>query len=449
MVETNGRIVVVDDTPANLHLLSQLLEEYQYEVRAFPSAKFALMGMRKFIPELILLDITMPHIDGYQMCELLKEDTQLHDIPVIFISALDEVFDKVKAFSVGGVDYITKPVQAEEVLARVETHLQLFRLQQMLKQTNFMQSQQLANQNRQLKTLNQQLEKTNQELQEKYLQLEDTQLQLIQQEKMVTLGQLVAGVGHEINNPLGFVAVNIEMVHGYVEDLLEILDDYQEELPQPSSALVEKMEQKDLGFIIDDFPKIVVSMKKGIDRLKQISLSLRTFARRDTDEKQEFNLHEGLDSAILILKYRLKANRQRPEIQVVREYGESDLIRCYPGPLNQVFLNLLANAIDAIDERIQEESAARVEAASGSIAIATELDAERAIIRIRDNGMGMSAQVREQMFQQGFTTKEVGKGTGLGMAIVRSIVEDKHGGAIAYKSEVGVGTEFELTLPVS
>ncbi|MDJ1182875.1 response regulator [Roseofilum sp. BLCC_M143] len=445
----NGRIVVVDDTPANLHLLSNLLEERDYEIRAFPSAKLALMAMENFQPDLILLDINMPQMNGYEMCDTLKENEKLRDIPVIFISALNEVFDKVKAFSVGGVDYITKPVQAEEVLARVETHLQLFRLQQMLKQKNFMQSQQLANQNRQLKTLNQQLEKTNQQLQEKYLQLEQAQLQLVQNEKMATLGQLVAGVGHEINNPLGFVSGNIEMAQDYVVDLLEIIADYRQEVGQPSPDLVEKVEAKDLEFIVEDFPKIINSMQQGIGRLKEISLSLRTFARRDTDEKQEFNLHDGLDSTILILKYRLKANQQRPEIKITKEYGELNSIWCYPGQLNQVFLNLLANGIDAIDDRIQEESVAEVEITPGAIAIATEFDAERAIIRIRDNGMGMPAEVREKIFQQGFTTKEVGKGTGLGMAIARSIVEDKHGGAIACRSEVGVGTEFEVTLPLS
>ena len=441
MMTNNGRIVVVDDTPANLHLLSNLLEECDYEVRALPSAKFALMAMEDFQPELILLDINMPQMNGYEMCDVLKNNEQWRDIPVIFISALNEVFDKIKAFNMGGVDYITKPVQAEEVLARVATHLQLFRLQQMLKQTNVLQSQQLVEQNRQLKKLNQ-------ELQDKYLQLEETQLQLIQHEKMAALGQLVAGVGHEINNPLGFVAVNMEIVREYIQDLLEIVDTYQQEVPEPSSTLVEIIEEKDFAFLVDDVPKIMVSMNKGIDRLKQISLSLRTFARRDTDEKQEFNLHEGLDSAILMLKYRLKANEQRPEIKIVREYGALDLIRCYPGQLNQVFLNVLANAIDAIDDRIGEEYAAGIEIAPGSIAIATESDAERGVIRIRDNGIGMPARVREQLFQQGFTTKEVGKGTGLGMAIARSIVEDKHGGAIACRSEVGVGTEFVVTLPL-
>lgn len=447
MNKQNGRIVIVDDTPANLHLLANLLEERQYEIRAFPSAKLALMAMKNFIPELILLDITMPKMNGYEMCEHLKQNEQWRDIPVIFISALNEIFDKVKAFDVGGVDYLTKPVQAEEVLARVETHLQLFRLRQMLEKTNFMQAQQLAKQNQQLRILNQQLESTNQELKEKYFQLEETQLQLVQNEKMAILGQLVAGVGHEINNPLGFIAGNVNVVQEYVEDLLEIIKDYQKEVPEPNPELADKIEEKDLEFIFEDFPKTVHSMKRGIDRIGKISLSLRTFARRDTDEKQEFNLHEGLDSAILILKYRLKANEQRPQIQIAKEYGDFSLIRCYPGQLNQVFLNLLANAIDAIDESTQKQNFFEIEKNPGCIAIATEFNAERAIVRIRDNGMGMSEEVKQKIFEQGFTTKEVGRGTGLGMAIVRSIVEDQHGGTIAYTSEVGVGTEFEVILP--
>ncbi|MBP0016570.1 MAG: response regulator [Cyanobacteria bacterium SBLK] len=447
MSEHNGRIVVVDDTPANLHLLADLLEEKKYEIRAFPSAKLALVAMKNFTPELILLDINMPQMNGYEMCEYLKETERWRNIPVIFISALNEIFDKVKAFSVGGVDYITKPVQAEEVLVRVETHLQLFRLRQMLEQTNSIQAQQLADRNRQLKKLNQDLETANQELKEKYFQIEETQLQLVQNEKMATLGQLVAGVGHEINNPLGFIAGNVDIVREYVEDLLEIVTDYQKEVGEPSPELADKIEEKDLDFIFEDFPKTVRSMKKGIDRIEKISLSLRTFARRDTDEKQEFNLHEGLDSAILILKYRLKANEQRPQIKVTKEYGDSSSIQCYPGQLNQVFLNLLANAIDAIDESTQKRHITEIEKNPGCIAIATEFNGERAIIRIRDNGMGMSEEVKHKIFHQGFTTKEVGKGTGLGMAIVRSIVEDKHGGTIACTSEIGVGTEFAITLP--
>ncbi|MGD1806329.1 hybrid sensor histidine kinase/response regulator [Dapis sp. BLCC M126] len=442
MIENNGRIIIVDDTPANLHLLSNLLEEHDYEVRAFPNAKLALKAMENFLPELILLDITMPQMNGYEMCEYLKEDLKWRDIPVIFISALNEIFDKVRAFSVGGVDYITKPVQAEEVLARVETHLQLFRLQQILQQTNFVQSQKLAQQNRQLKTLNQQLK-------EKYTQLEEAQLQLVQHEKMATLGQLVAGVAHEINNPLGFIGGNVEILKENLADLSAIIEGYREEFPKPSPQLAEEIEELDLDFVLEDIPKIIASMQEGMERIGNISISLRTFSRTDTVSKTEFNLHDGIDSTLLILKYRLKANEQRPAIEIVKKYGEIPTVKCYPGQLNQVFMNLLANAIDALDESNEGKTFAEIEKQPNCITIATELseDNKQVIVKIADNGMGMPEEVKARLFEQGFTTKGVGKGTGLGMAIAHQIVTEKHGGKISCDSTVGQGTTFTIIIP--
>ncbi|MGD1703192.1 hybrid sensor histidine kinase/response regulator [Dapis sp. BLCC M229] len=448
MIENNGRIIVVDDTPANLHLLSNLLEERDYEVRAFPSGKLALMGMKNFLPELILLDITMPQMNGYEMCEYLKEDEKWRDIPVIFISALNEIFDKVKAFSVGGVDYITKPVQAEEVLARVETHLQLFRLREMLQKTNFIQSQKLAQQNRQLKTLNQELEKANKELKEKYLQLEEAQLQLVQNEKMVSLGNLVTGIAHEINNPLGFIGGNVRVAQEYLQDLFAGLSLYQKH-SHLDDEIVEKIEDLDLEFIVEDFPKLIASMQEGYDIIRNISTSLRTFARTDIEDKTEFNLHDGIDSTLLILKYRLKANENRPAIEVVKNYGALPLVKCYTGQLNQVFMNLLANAIDALDESNEGKTYPEIKNNPNCITISTQLseDLQNAIVQISDNGTGMPEEVKARLFEQGFTTKGVGKGTGLGMAIANQIVREKHGGMISCDSRIGEGTIFTIIIP--
>ncbi|GGA50580.1 response regulator [Okeania sp. KiyG1] len=448
MIENNGRIIVVDDTPANLHLLSNLLEEHDYEVRAFPSAKLALMGMKNFLPELILLDITMPQMNGYQMCEYLKEDEKWRDIPVIFISALNEIFDKVKAFSVGGVDYITKPVQAEEVLARVETHLQLFRLREMLQKTNFIQSQKLAQQNRQLKTLNQELEKANQELKEKYLQLEEAQLQLVQNEKMVTLGNLVTGIAHEINNPLGFIGGNVRAAQKYLQNLLVGLSLYREH-SHLDDEIIAEIEDLDLEFVAEDFPKLIGSMQSGYDIIRNISTSLRTFARKDTDKKTEFNLHEGIDSTLLILKYRLKANENRPGIEIIKNYGNIPPVKCYAGQLNQVFMNILANAIDALDESNAGKTFQEIKKEPNRITIRTQLseNQENAIVRIADNGIGMPEEVKAKIFQQGFTTKGVGKGTGLGMAIAYQIVTEKHSGQVTCNSIVGQGTIFTIMIP--
>ena len=277
--------------------------------------------------------------------------------------------------------------------------------------------------------------------------LQKTQLQLVQNEKMAALGNLVAGVAHEINNPIGFIGGNINAALKHLQDLLDGLSVYRENA-SISDEMAEQLENLDLEFIAEDFPKLIASMQTGCDRIRQIGTSLRTFSRTDTDKKTEFNLHEGLDSTLLILKYRLKANEERPAIEIVKNYGEIPQVKCYPGQLNQVFMNLLANAIDALDESNVGFSYQDIEKNPNRIHIKTERDKERIIVKISDNGKGMSERVKARIFEQGFTTKGVGKGTGLGMAIAKAIVEEKHGGAIACLSELGKGTEFIISLPL-
>ena len=439
-------IMVIDDTIANLHLIANLLGENGYQVRPFPSGKLALAGIHHSSPALILLDIQMPQMNGYEVCQLLKANELTRDIPVIFISALDEMMDKVKAFTVGGVDYITKPFQAEEVLARISTHLELSRLQKILKQENFIQAQKLAKQNFQLQEINQALEQTNQELKQKYYQLQQAQLQMIQSEKMSSLGNLVAGVAHEINNPVGFISGNINEAIASFADITEYLQLYQKRFPDPGVEITEKAEEFDIEYLIADFPQMLYSMKLGCDRIKGISTSLRTFSRADTDHPVACNIHDGIDSTIMILKHRLKANENRPEIEVVKEYGHLPQVECYAGQLNQVFMNLLANAIDALDESNQGMSYQKI---ANQITIKTELSTEpkQIIIRIQDNGIGMSEQVRSKIFDELFTTKVVGKGTGLGLAIARQIIVEKHRGSLNVNSIMGEGTEFIITLP--
>ncbi|MGK7925877.1 MAG: GAF domain-containing protein, partial [Spirulina sp.] len=282
-------------------------------------------------------------------------------------------------------------------------------------------------------------------------ELEQTQLQLVQNEKMATLGNLVAGVAHEINNPLGFIGGNVQAIQDYFTDLFAIVEGYRQELPHPSPELAEEIEELDLDFMMEDLPKTIASMQKGVDRIGKISTSLRTFSRADTDAKTAFNLHEGIDSTLLILKYRLKANEHRPAIEVIKDYGDIPEIKCYPGQLNQVFMNLFANAIDALEESNAGKSFAEIETHANCLTIQTELSPEgrSIIVQISDNGKGMREDVKARIFEQGFTTKGVGKGTGLGMAIARQIVEEKHGGLIRCVSELGWGTKFILNLPFS
>lgn len=288
-----------------------------------------------------------------------------------------------------------------------------------------------------------------QKLHQSLQNLQQAQLQLIQNEKMATLGNLVAGVAHEINNPLGFLKGSLTNAEEYVQDLINHLNCYQQCYPDSTSIVQDHAEAIDVDFLLEDLPKMIRSMKGAIDRIKNISTSLRVFSRADTDCKVACNIHDGIDSTLLILKYRLKATDQRPSIDVVQDYGDLPLIECFSGQLNQVFMNLIANAIDAIEDAIDNKSLNPTQT-QPQIVVQTEvIDNINAIaIRIRDNGAGMSETTKAKVFDHLFTTKAVGKGTGLGLSIARQIVEEVHQGSLQFVSTVGVGTEFEIRLPV-
>ncbi|MEM6423848.1 MAG: AAA family ATPase [Cyanobacteria bacterium P01_D01_bin.128] len=279
-------------------------------------------------------------------------------------------------------------------------------------------------------------------------ELQNTQLQLVQGEKMSALGGLVAGVAHEINNPVGCILGNVQATEDYVGDLLQLLDLYAEELTSPSPKLEDELEAVDLAFVREDLPQLIRAMKDSGDRIKSISKSLRTFSRADTDQKQAFNLHEGIDSTVLILRHRLKANEQRPAIEVITNYGDIPNIDCFPGQLNQVFMNILANAIDALDDASQSCSFEEAKANPQRITIQTGAAESWVTVAISDNGPGIPEDIKTQIFDHLFTTKGVGKGTGLGLAIARQIIVDNHQGTLKVNSEVGEGTEFSIQLPL-
>jgi PAS domain S-box-containing protein len=288
-----------------------------------------------------------------------------------------------------------------------------------------------------------------QELEKAIAELQNAQLQMVQNEKMASLGNLVAGVAHEINNPIGFLNGSINNGKDYVQDLLEHLALYQQHYPEPVQPIQDHAEEIDLEFLSEDLPKLLNSMKGATDRIKSISTSLRTFSRADTEHKVSANLHEGIDSTLLILKYRLKANEFRHAIQVIQDYGNLPFIDCFPGQLNQVFMNILANAIDMFDEMARTQSFSEIAAHPQQITIHTAIVENQVQICIRDNGKGMTEDVKARIFDHLFTTKGVGKGTGLGLAIARQIVVEKHGGSLEVQSEVGRGTEFLIQLPIS
>lgn len=280
-------------------------------------------------------------------------------------------------------------------------------------------------------------------------QLEQSQLQIVQSEKMASLGNLVAGVAHEINNPIGFLKGSINNAKDYVQDLLGHLALYQQHYPNPVAPVQDNAEDIDLEFLSEDLPKLLDSMKGAGDRITSISTSLRTFSRTDTEHKVSANLHDGIDSTLLILKYRLKANEHRPAIEVIQDYGDLPLVDCFPGQLNQVFMNILANAIDMFDEIAQTQSFEFLKSHPQQITIRTSTDVNQVQIQISDNGKGMTEEVRTRVFDHLFTTKGVGKGTGLGLAIARQIVMEKHGGSLEVQSILGEGTEFCIRLPIA
>ncbi|WP_460206162.1 PAS domain S-box protein [Scytonema sp. NUACC21] len=281
--------------------------------------------------------------------------------------------------------------------------------------------------------------------------LQETQSQLIQHEKMSSLGQLVAGVAHEINNPVNFIHGNVTYAIEYIQDLLDLLKLYQENYPYPAAEIRDFCEEIDLSFIADDLTKLLSSMKIGTNRIREIVLGLRNFSRLDEAEKKSVDIHEGLENTLLILQHRLKTNRGN--IFVVKEYGNLPLVECYPGQLNQVLMNILTNALDALEESFVVGDLSSVEEegqrTNPKIWINTEVvDDNSILIRIADNGVGMTESVRSRLFDPFFTTKPVGKGTGLGLSICYQIVVEKHGGSLNCRSEPGKGTEFLIQIPI-
>jgi PAS domain S-box-containing protein len=303
------------------------------------------------------------------------------------------------------------------------------------------------------------------QLQRALQKLKHTQAQLVQSEKMSALGQLVGGVAHEVNNPINFIYGNIEYINQYVQSLLHFLHLYAKYYPNPAPEIKAKAEEIDLDFIVEDLPKLMSSMKLGTERIRGIVLSLRNFSRLDESQKKQVNIHEGLDSTLVILQSQLIANSRLSAIEIIKDYGNLPLVDCYPGQLNQVFINIFSNALNALEEqrywgagKLENSQQAQQTNNSASyppislppcIRIHTQvLDAHDIVIRIADNGCGMTELVKERIFDPFFTTQPVGKGTGLGLSICYQIIIEKHKGKLKCTSEPGKGTEFWIQIPI-
>ncbi|WP_341731262.1 response regulator [Microcoleus sp. EPA2] len=466
----NGNILVVDDTPANLRLLAGILNGKGYKVRPVPNGELALSAARGMPPDLILLDIMMPEMNGYEVCQKIKEDERTRDIPVIFISAINDVLDKVKAFAVGGVDYITKPFQVEEVLVRVETHLAMCQLQNKLKQKN-------------------------EELTVALAQLKATQNHLIQSEKMAALGQLIAGIAHEINTPLGAIRSSIGNINNFLDNNLESLPVFFKELSVErqqdfvnlmhsstkqdySLSTREKREFKrgvkqqlefqeignadslagmlvNLGLQTDlesflsllkdpdsekilktayEFSSIQRSAKTiatATERAAKVVFALKSYARYDFNgEKLEVNIAEGIETVLTLYQNQLKHG-----VEVIKNYQAGvPAVWCYPDELHQVWTNLVHNSLQAMDDK-------------GILRIDIVHENNWVKVSITDSGKGIPPEVLPKIFEPFFTTKSMGEGSGLGLDIVRKII-DKHQGKIDVES-MPAKTTFTVSLPIN
>ncbi|XHX76940.1 MAG: PAS domain-containing protein [Stenomitos frigidus ULC029] len=296
-----------------------------------------------------------------------------------------------------------------------------------------------------------QLRQQTQQLEHALQALQKTQMQLVQTEKMSSLGQMVAGIAHEINNPVNFIYGNLNHATGYIQDLLRLNQLYQQHYPQPAAVIQGEIAAIDLEFLLEDLPKLLTSMKVGAERIQKIVLALRNFSRMDEADVKAVNIHDGIDSTLMILQSRLKARSDHPGIQVIKQYGVLPDVECYVGQLNQVFMNILANAIDALETADEKRSAADLREHPSTITICTERSTagDSIVIRVRDNGDGMPETVRTRLFDPFFTTKPVGKGTGLGLSISYQIIVDRHNGSLTCQSEPGNGCEFRIEIPLT
>lgn len=404
--------------------------------------------------DVVLTDINMPEMNGLTLLDKLVD--VYPTVKTVVLTAYSDMKNIRTAMNRGAFDFLTKPIDFQDLEITI---------------------------NRALSNV--------QQIRDNQQKLQEAQTQLIQSEKMSALGQLIAGVAHEINNPIGFIDGNLLLADDAIQEIMTILNMYREKFPDPGPEIVQKIKEVDLDYLLNDMSELLSSMKEGTDRIHLLSKSLRTFSRSDFSSKVEFNIHEGIDSTLLILKHRLKGNETRPPIEICKAYGNLPLVECYPGQLNQVFMNLIANAIDALDEWSLTQTYEEILNNPNIITIQTELKSEevtikpqiestasfdeededleppifndddlvleteevteilKVLIRIKDNGPGIPEEVRRRVFDHLFTTKAVGKGTGLGLSISRQIVEEKHGGKISCVSTPGEGAEFIIEIPVS
>ena len=428
MSHKTATLLVVDDEENNRNVIVAQLKTEGYAFITAASGEEALELIDQQLPDLILLDVMMPGISGFDVAEILKSEERTATIPIIMITALGDGNSRLTGLTSGVEEFLTKPVSRAELLMRVRNLLRLKEYQDDLSTYNNALEGRVADRTKELESAS--------------LQLSEAQTQLLQSEKLAALGQLAAGVAHEINNPVGYVNSNIGTLKGYTKDLIEILRAYEEinqkHTPDPELMIgLQKLKDKhQLDYICEDAPQLIDESLEGLSRIRKIVQDLKNFAHTDVDPEWKLeDMHECLDSALNIANNEIKY-----KAKVIREYGQLPEIECLGSQLSQVFLNLLINAAHAIPDSEQ-----------GTITVRTSCDNDEVSIEISDTGCGIPAENLTRIFDPFFTTKPIGQGTGLGLSLSYGIVQ-RHNGRIEVRSETrmeaGRGTTFRVVLPL-
>ncbi|WP_413167660.1 ATP-binding protein [Capilliphycus salinus ALCB114379] len=421
-------ILIFDEDVQSLGTLQEILQKQGYEVATADSIQSALTSADSLHPDLIIYSYISEQADGLSTIKSLKNHPHLASAFYLLLTQpqlLDSQFSLVETQI---DDWVFYPIDVDELNRRVSRGL------------------------KHSKTSSEKVNSSSPQVQQILDELEFAQKRLIYSEKFSTLGQMISGITHEINNPVSVVKGNVSHVSEYAQDLMDLLELYGEEYPEPSPAIEERIEEIDLEFLLEDLPQVIESMKNGAERIRQLVESLRNIYRVDDSEEKAVDIHQVLDDIVLILQAKLKGKKGRA-INLVKDYGKLPEVKCYPGQLNQVFMNLLNNAIDALEDKRLETSEDEP-----TIWIKTEVvspensntsTVEQVLIRIKDNGTGIPEDVQTHIFEPFFTTKPLESGTGFGLNICHQIVVETHQGQLECVSQPGEGTELIVSLPLT